>query len=174
MTLQAPVPLDRGHDLSSFSSGIPASDDWVKRRALANQDSGATRTFVTCKDDKVVAYYALASGGVIASHVPGRFRRNMPDPIPVAILARLAIDTSCQRQGIGRALVQDAARRVMNAAGSLGIRGILVHAISDEARSYYTALGFDPSPRDPMTLVISLADLHEAIRPKEQSTGKIG
>lgn len=164
MTLQAPVPLDRGHDLSSFSSGVPASDDWVKRRALANQDSGATRTFVAYQDAKVVAYYALASGGVIASHVPGRSWRNMPDPIPVAILARLAIDTSCQRQGFGRALVQDAAGRVMNAAGSLGIRGILVHAISDQARSFYTALGFNPSPLDPMTLVISLADLRKADR----------
>ncbi|MDX8441835.1 GNAT family N-acetyltransferase [Mesorhizobium australafricanum] len=163
MTLQAPVPLNRTHDLSSFSSGVPVLDDWLKRRALANQDSGATRTFVTCQDGKVVAYYALASGGVIASHVSGRFRRNMPDPIPVAILARLAIDTSCQRQGLGRALVQDAARRVMNAAGSLGIRRILIHAISDEARSFHTALGFDPSPLDPMTLVISLADLRKAI-----------
>lgn len=164
MTLQAPVPLNRGHDLSSFSSGVAASDDWVRRRALANQDSGATRTFVACEDNKVVAYYALASGGVIASRVPGGSRRNMSDPIPVAILARLAIDTSLQRQGIGRVLVQDAARRVMNAAGSLGMRGILVHAISDEARSYYIALGFEPSHLDPMTLVISLADLREAIR----------
>ncbi|RWL81909.1 MAG: GNAT family N-acetyltransferase [Mesorhizobium sp.] len=164
MRLQAPVPLDHGHDFSSFSSGAAASDDWIKRRALANQDSGATRTFVACEDDRVLAYYALASGGVIASRVPGRFRRTMPGPIPVAILARLAIDISVQRQGIGRVLVQDAARRVMNAAGSLGIRGIVAHAVSDEARSYYTALGFDPSPLDPMTLVISLADLREAIR----------
>lgn len=163
MTLQAPMPLERIHDLSSFSSGVPALDDWLKRRALANQDSGATRTFVTCRDgNKVIAYYALASGGVAASHAPGRFRRNMPDPIPVAILARLAIDTSHQRQGLGVALVQDAARRVMNAAGTLGIRGILVHAISEEARAFYMALGFNPSPLDPMTLVISLADLRHA------------
>ncbi|MDX8496512.1 GNAT family N-acetyltransferase [Mesorhizobium sp. VK22B] len=167
MTVQAPVPLDRTHDLSSFSSGIPVSDDWLKRRALTNQDSGTTRTFVACHGDKVIGYYALASGGVIAGNVPGRFRRNMPDSIPVAILARLAIDISRQRQGLGRALVQNAARRVMNAARSLGIRGILVHAISDEARSFYSAMGFDPSPLDPMTLVISLADLREAIRPKE-------
>jgi predicted N-acetyltransferase YhbS len=163
VTLQAPVPLDRGHDLSSFSSGVAASDDWLKRRALTNQDSGATRTFVACDDDKAVAYYALASGGVIAGHGPGWSRRNMPDPIPVAILARLAIDTSCHRQGLGKALVQDAVRRVTNAAGSLGIRGILVHAVSDGARSYYTGLGFDPSPLDPMTLVIPLADLRGAI-----------
>ncbi|TPN83585.1 GNAT family N-acetyltransferase [Mesorhizobium sp. CU2] len=163
MTLQPPVPLDRSHDPSSFSSGVPVLDDWLKRRALANQDSGATRTFVVCRDARIVAYYALASGSVTASETPGRFRRNMPDPIPVAILARLAIDASYQRLGLGRALVQDAARRVMNAAQSLGIRGILVHAISDEARAFYTALGFGPSPLNPMTLMVSLTDLHETI-----------
>lgn len=163
MTLRAPVPLERTHDLSAFSSGVLALDDWLRRRALANQDSGATRTFVACRDgNTVIAYYALASGGVAAGHAPGRFRRNMPDPIPVAILARLAIDTSHQRQGLGVVLVQDAARRVINAADTLGIRGILVHAISDEARAFYTTLGFNPSPLDPMTLVISLADLRHA------------
>ena len=163
MTLQPPVPLDRSHDLSSFSSRVPVLDDWLKRRALANQDSGATRTFVVCQDARIVAYYALASGNVIASQAPGRFRRNMPDPIPVAILARLAIDASHQRRGLGRALVQDAARRVMNAAQSLGIRGILVHAISDEAQAFYTALGFSPSPLNPMTLMVSLTDLRQMI-----------
>jgi predicted N-acetyltransferase YhbS len=160
----APEPLDRSHDLSSFSSGTATLDDWLRRRALANQESGATRTFVVCaEENRVVAYYALASGGVAGVHASGRFRRNMPDPIPVAILARLAIDLSCQRQRLGTALVQDAARRVMNAANTLGIRGILVHAISDDARTFYAAMGFNPSPLDPMTLTISLADLRLAI-----------
>jgi GNAT superfamily N-acetyltransferase len=163
VTLQPPAPLDASHDLSSFSSGTATLDDWLRRRALVNQESGATRTFVVCaEENRVIAYYALASGGVAATHAPGRFRRNMPDPIPVAILARLAIDTSCQRQGLGRALVQDAARRVMNAADTLGIRGILVHAISEEARAFYASLGFNSSPLDPMTLMISLADLRLA------------
>lgn len=141
---------------------MPVLDDWLKRRALTNQESGATRTFVVSRDAKVVAYYALACGSVMAGQAPGRFRRNMPDPIPVAILARLAIEVTCQRQGLGRALVQDAARRVMNAAQSLGIRGILVHAISDDARSFYTTLGFSPSPVNPMTLMVSLGDLIQA------------
>lgn len=163
MTLRPPTPLERGHDLSFFSSGVAVLDDWLKRRALTNQDSGATRTFVVCQDARVVAYYALASGSVIAGHAPGRFRRNMADPIPVAILARLAIDASHQRQGLGRVLVQDATRRIMNAAQSLGIRGILVHAISNEAQTFHTALGFSPSPLNPMTLMVSLADLREAI-----------
>jgi GNAT superfamily N-acetyltransferase len=167
VTLRPPVPLDRTHDISTFSSSLPALDDWLRRRALPNQESGASRTFVACAEgNRVVAYYALASGGVSAVDAPGRFRRNMPDPIPVAILARLAIDISHQRRGLGLALVQDAASRVLNAAEMLGIRGILVHAISAEARAFYTALGFNPSPLDPMTLMISLADLAQAL-PKQ-------
>ena len=163
MTLRPPEPLDRTHNLSAFSSGVTVLDDWLKRRALPNQDSGASRTFVVCRENDAFAYYALASGGITTSNAPGRFKRNMPDPIPVAILARLAIDNSCQRQGLGRALVQDAARRVMNAAETLGIRGILVHAISAEAVAFYAALGFRPSPSDPITLVIALADLRHAL-----------
>ena len=163
MTLQPPAPLDRTHDLSAFSSGVPSLDDWLRRRALANQYTGASRTFVVCEASNVVAYYALASGGVMASHAPGRFRRNMPDPIPVAILARLAIDTPWQGRGLGRALVQDAVFRLVNAAKTLGIRGVLVHAISAEAKAFYLALGFNPSPLDPMTLMISLADLRQAV-----------
>lgn len=163
MTIQPPVPLDRAHNLSAFSSGVPVLDDWLKRRALPNQESGASRTFVVIRESNVVAYYALASGSIAVSHAPGRFKRNMPDPIPVAILARLAIDNSCQRQGLGRGLVQDASRRVLNAAGTLGIRGILVHAISTEAAAFYAALGFSPSPGDPKMLMISLADLRYAL-----------
>ena len=163
MTLRPPEPIEGSHDLGEFDSGVPALDDWLKRRALANQASGATRTFVLCDDDRVVGYYALASGAVRADHAPGRFRRNMPDPVPVVILARLAIDRSCQGRGIGRALVQDAARRVLTAAHAIGIRGILVHAISPVAETFYRSLGFVSSPIDPRTLVITLADLRQVV-----------
>lgn len=163
MTLRAPEPVDGSHDLAEFDSGVPALDDWLKRRALANQVSGATRTFVLCDDDHVVGYYALASGAVRADQAPGRFRRNMPDPVPVVILARLAIDRSCQGKGFGRALVQDAAGRVLTAADAIGIRGILVHAISPGAEAFYRSLGFASSPLDPRTLVITLADLRQVI-----------
>ncbi len=87
----------------------------------------------------------------------------MPDPIPVAILARLAVDRAYQGQGIGRALFRDGARRVMQAADTIGIRGIVVHAISEEAQVFYQALGFDPSPVDPMTLLVTLNDLRAAL-----------
>jgi GNAT superfamily N-acetyltransferase len=138
-------------------------DDWLNRRALANQASGASRTFVVCEADKIIGYYALASGAVTIVAAPGRFRRNMPDPIPVVVLARLAIDRAHQGCGIGRALFSNAARRVLHAANAIGIRGILVHAISNDARNFYVALGFEPSPIDPMTLLVTLSDIRKSL-----------
>jgi GNAT superfamily N-acetyltransferase len=147
------------HDLSNFASGETSLDDWLRRRARANQVSGATRTYVVCDEKRVIAYYALSSGVVTAESAPGRFRRNMPDPIPVAVLARLAVDRHWQGKGIGRALFRDGALRVAQAADVIGIRGIVVHAISEEVKNFYVALGFDPSPREPMTLMVTLSDI---------------
>lgn len=161
--LKAPEPLANHHKIESFQSGIASLDDWLKRRAAANQASGASRTFVACDDDRVVAYYALASGAVAAAVTRGRFRRNMPDPIPVVILARLAVARSYQGQGLGRALFQDAAQRVMHAADSIGIRGLLAHAISEEAKAFYLKLGLEVSPLDPMTLMATLPDLRSVV-----------
>ncbi|KKZ85042.1 N-acetyltransferase [Rhizobium phaseoli] len=164
MTLSAPAPLADHHELAEFSSGVAELDEWLRRRARANQASGASRTFVVCEGNRVIAYYALASGAVRQPEAPGRFRRNMPDPIPVAVLGRLAIDQSHQGRGIGRALVRDAGLRLVNAAEILGIRGLLVHAISDDARAFYEAVGFLPSPSDPMMLMVGLHDLNSALR----------
>lgn len=113
----------------------------------------------------VVAYYALASGAIAQATVPGRFRRNMPDPIPVVVLARLAVDRSYQGRGLGRALFRDAAHRVAQAADTIGIRGIVVHAISEDARKFYIALGFDPCPDEAMTLVVTLQDIRDTLEP---------
>jgi GNAT superfamily N-acetyltransferase len=159
MNFTPPEPLADRHAIADFSCGTAALDDWLQRRALNNQNSGATRTFVLCIDERVVGYYALASGSISTQSVLGNFRRNMPDPIPVVILARLAIDSSCQGRGLGRALFRDAALRVMQAADTIGIRGIIVHAISAPAKDFYLALGFDVSPLEPMTLTIALKDL---------------
>lgn len=163
MPLLAPQPLAEHHRTEGFTSGITSLDDWLKRRALANQASGASRTFVVCNEHQVIGYYALAAGAISLQDASGRFRRNMPEPIPVAILARLAVDQSCQGQGIGRALFRDGARRVIHAADTIGIRGIVVHAISEEAKAFYQALGFDPSPADPMTLLVTLTDLRATL-----------
>jgi len=161
--LSAPEPLKPHHDLTSFQSGEETLDTWLKRRALKNQGSGASRTFVVCDGRRVVAYYTLASGAVTVDAAPGRFRRNMPDPIPVVLLGRLAIDRSLHGQGFGRALVQDAGRRVIQAADAIGIRGMLVHALSDSAKAFYERIGFDPSALDPMMLMITLVDLQAAL-----------
>lgn len=163
MALSPPELLGDDQQPDSFDSGEPALDDWLRRRARANQASGASRTYVVCEAKAVVAYYALAAGGIAQAAVPGMFRRNMPDPIPVMVLARLAVDRNYQARGLGRALFGDAARRVAHAADTLGIRGIVVHAISEEARQFHVALGFDPCGAEAMTLVVTLRDLRAAL-----------
>ena len=164
MNLSAPAPLADHHQLGAFNSGVPTLDDWLKRRARTNQVSGASRSFVACANDIVVGYYALASGAVSAATGTGRFRRNMPEPIPVAVLGRLAVDQTHHGRNIGRTLFRDSALRVLQAADTIGIRGMLVHAISDEAKAFYLALGLSESPLEPMTLMVTLADLRASLR----------
>ena len=161
--LRAPEPLAPTHDVGGFDCGVESLNSWLIRRAAANQASGASRTFVVSEESRVVGYYALASSAVLTSAATGRFRRNMPDPIPVVVLGRLAVATSHHGKGLGRALFQDAAVRVINAAETIGIRGLLVHALSEEARDFYLRLGLESSPLDPMTLMVTVADLRAAI-----------
>ena len=163
MPLARPEPLSDLHELDDFFCGVSSLDDWLKRRARANQVGGASRTYGVADAHKVVGYYAIASGAIAVASSVGRFRRNMPDPIPVAVLGRLAIDRAQQGRGLGRALFRDCALRVANAADTIGIRGIVVHAISDQAKAFYQTLGFDPSPADPMTLMVTLADIRQVI-----------
>lgn len=163
MKLSAPASLADRHSLKRFDSGVLPLDDWLRRRARSKQASGASRTYVVCNGDVVVAYYALASSSVMTVAAPGRFKRNMPEPIPVVVLGRLAVATAYQGQGLGRALFKDAACRVQDAADIIGIRGILVHAISEEAKAFYIALGLETSPLDPMTLMATLSDIRAAI-----------
>lgn len=163
MTISAPEPLASHHDVRSFASGVESLDHWLKHRALKNQATGASRTFVLCEGHSVRAYYALASSAVIVDEAPGRFRRNMPDPIPVVVLGRLAVDQSLQGRGLGRALVRDAGLRVIQAADTIGIRGMIVHALSAEAKSFYEGIGFEPSPIDPMMLMVTLTDLKASL-----------
>lgn len=159
MSLGAPEALAEHHRIENFESGEASLDDWLKRRARANQASGATRCFVACDGDAVIGYYALASGAVDTASAPGRFRRNMPEPVPIAVLARLAVHRAWHGRGLGRALFQDGAARVLSAADIIGIRGMVVHAISAEAKAFYLALGLAPSPLDPMTLMVTLSDI---------------
>lgn len=163
MPLKPPEPLLDHHDVSAFNSGVASLDDWLRRRARTHQASGASRTYVLCEPTSVVVgYYALASGSVALTRAPGGLRRNMPDPVPVALLGRLALVKDRQGQGLGRLLLRDAFRRVIAAADIIGIRGVVVHAISDGARAFYLAAGLEPSPLDGMTLMATVEDLRDA------------
>lgn len=163
MTVAAPMLLDDSHLLDAFDCGVPPLDDWLKRRARGNAASGASHTYVACEGAQAVGYYALAAGAVAVTSAPGRFRRNMPDPIPIVVLGRLAIHRSQQGKGLGRALFRDAGLRVLQAAGIIGVRGVLVDAISDDAKAFYLASGMVVSPLDPMTLMVTLADLRASL-----------
>lgn len=162
--LTPPAPLNDQHQLGEFDCADAALNDWLKQRARRNQINDASRTYVVCAGDRVIAYYALASGAVANAAATGRFGRNMPNPIPVAVLGRLAIDRAWQGQGIGRALVADAARRALVAGAEIGIRGLLVHAANEDAQAFYLRVGFAASPLDKMTLMLTMNDVRKVDR----------
>lgn len=162
-----PEKLTPAHDLSGFHSGEEALDDWLRQRALANEESGASRTYVVCVKKKVAGYYALATGAVAHADAPGRVKRNVPDPIPVMVLGRLAVDREFQNRGIGTGLLRDAVLRTLQASEIAGIRAILVHAISEAAKGFYEKQGFIASPIGPMTVMITVAEARKIIDGKE-------
>lgn len=158
-----PERLTARHDLSAFDCGDADLNAWLRRRALGNEPEGASRTYVVRQGERVVAFYALAVGAVEARRAPGRVRRNMPNPIPVMLLGRLAVDRTCHGRGVGRGLVRDAVLRTVRAADIAGIRALLVHAKAPEVAAFYRALGFVASPIDPLTLMIRIKDARAAI-----------
>jgi GNAT superfamily N-acetyltransferase len=162
--LAPPALLQAGLDLSQFDSGEPVLDDWLRRRALSNQLSGASRSYVLLSEgQRLVGFYTLAAGAIAITEASGRLRRNMPDPIPMAVLGRLAVDRAWHGAGIGRLLLRDAVLRTCQAAETIGIRGLLVHALSTAAKTFYLHSGFTEAPRQPMTLMITLADARAAL-----------
>jgi GNAT superfamily N-acetyltransferase len=161
--LSATEPLAGDHDIEAFVSQVPALDDWLKRRARRNEAEGASRIFVVCAGRRVIGYYSLAAGSVSHIAATGRARRNMPDPVPAVLLGRLAIDHAWQGKGLGADLLRDAVLRVLAAADTIGIRALLVHAISEDAKRFYERHGFRPSPIDPMTLMITIDEARRMI-----------
>jgi GNAT superfamily N-acetyltransferase len=159
----APAPLEPHHRLDGFDSGVSALDDWLKRRARGNETSGASRTFVAVVDDRVVGYYSLAATSIAHADAIPRARRNMPDPVPAILIGRLALDKSHQGGGYGPTLLRDAILRIAGAAGTIGVRAILVHAISDDAKRFYERFGFRASPLDPMTLMVTIEEAFRAM-----------
>lgn len=159
MSLRAPAPLDDAHALDGFRCTEPELESWLKQRARKNQRDGASRCFVVCDGSAVVGYYALAAGAVLHAQSPGNIRRNMPEPIPVVILGRLAVHADHAGRGIGAGLLKDAVLRSVRLSREMGIRALLCHAISDDAKRFYLHHGFVESPVEPMMVMLNLARL---------------
>lgn len=157
--ITAPAPLSVEHNIKSFNCGDDFLNEWLLKRAQKNQHTGASRTFVVCSDSDVIGYYSLASGSVERISAPGNISRNMPDPIPVIVLGRLAIDMNFQGKRLGCALLKDAMLRTISISLDIGIRALLVHSISEEAKRFYLAFGFQESKFDDMTLFLSIDHL---------------
>ncbi len=162
--ISPPEHLTSEHDVSGFDCGIPELDNWLKRRARQNEAIGASRTFVITAGGRVVGYYALATGAVSRAQATGRIRRNMPEPVPVMVLARLAVHREYQRTGLGVSLLKDALLRTLQASEIAGIRAVLLHAVSESSKRFYLHHGFAESPIDPMTMMMSLEDLEKTLR----------
>lgn len=152
-----PTLLTASHYLGGFDCGELTLDEWLKHRALKNQGSDASRTYVVCEGDDVVGYYCLCAAAITRDSAPRAWQRNMPDPLPAILLGRLAINRRHQNQGIGKALLFDALMRVMHVAESAGVFAILVHAISEPAKRFYLSQGFVESPSHPMMMLMTLA-----------------
>ena len=161
--ITAPEPLTDKHDVSLFDCGESSLNDWIKNRALKNEVLGGSRTFVICNSNKVIGYYALAVGSVERKKVPSSMKRNMPEPIPVMILGRLAIDLEHQKKNLGTLLLRDAILRTLQASEIAGIKAIMVEALSNDAKSFYKRRGFRDSPLNEWLLFITIAEARESL-----------
>ncbi|MGB3221697.1 MAG: GNAT family N-acetyltransferase [Desulforhopalus sp.] len=156
--ITAPEPILKTHSLDAFDCGNQTLNQWLKRQAMVNEMSGASRTFVICENSRVIGFYALATGSVRREEAPGKIKRRMPDPIPVLVLGRLAVELSWQNRGVGAGLLRDAVLRTLTVSKQAGIRALLVHALSEQARNFYLRYGFQESPLNHMTLLLNLMD----------------
>jgi len=155
--------LDRVHVVESFDCGSEALNRYISRFALHNQSAGSAQTYVAIADERVVGYYSLAVGAVAHSEAPIRVTKGLArHPVPVMLLARLAVDNAAKGQGLGAALLRDALARTLQAADIAGIRAVIVHAKDDDARRFYEYFDFDPSPTDPFHLYLLIKDLRKA------------
>lgn len=159
-----PRPISADDDASSFASGDTALDSWLKRYALANHAAGAARVFVTLRDEQVVGYYSLSATGIMRGQATQRAAKAMPDPVPAILLGRLAVSQKEQGRGLGKHLLRDAILRTLDAAETIGVRVLLVHAGSESARTFYLNFDFEPSPTDPLHLMLLLKDARRAAR----------
>jgi GNAT superfamily N-acetyltransferase len=158
--LPRPVPLDRSHGLTAFDCGTPALNDYLRKHALQNHQNRSARTYVTTRDNRVVGYYTLAAGSVSRDEVPPRVAIGLGKyPVPIILLARLAVDHTEQGKGLGAALLKDAILRAAQAADLIGCRALLVHAKDRAAQALYRKFDFEPSPVEEFHLFLLMKDI---------------
>ena len=163
--LTPPVLLTKDHDRNSFNCGVPALNDYLQKYALQNQKKHAARAYVATSGNRIVGYYSLAYGSVSLEEALQSVKFGLPrHPIPVILLARLAVDSAEQRRGLGPALLQDALLRTTQAAEIAGLRAMLVHAKDGSAKRFYEKFGFEPSPIDAYHLFLRLSDILLSLR----------
>jgi GNAT superfamily N-acetyltransferase len=158
--LRSPAPLTAAHDVAGFDCGAAALNDYLKRFALQNQQNQSARTYVAARDQRVVGYYTLAAGSVRREETPARVAQGLAaHPVPVILLARLAVDKGEQGKGVGAGLLKDALLRAVQAADIVGCRAVLVHAKDEAARRFYLRFGFEPSPVEQLHLYLLMKDI---------------
>lgn len=158
----APRPIESGDDTSAFSCGDSALDEWLKRYALVNHNAGAAKVYVALREGQIVGYYALAAASIMRADATERAGKAMPQPIPAILIGRLAVSQKEQGHGLGKHLLRDAITRTLGAAEAIGVRVLLVHCASEDARNFYLNFGFEPSPTDPLHLMLMLKDARRA------------
>ncbi|MCK5494103.1 MAG: GNAT family N-acetyltransferase [Candidatus Omnitrophica bacterium] len=160
LPLKAPVLLEKYHVLDTFDCGSESLNTYLQQFAYINIRNNSSRTYVTAREDRVVGYYTIAPGSVKKEEAPSRVGKGLSrHPVPVVIIARLAVDKTEQKTGIGKGLLKDALIRIISAADIIGGRAVLVHAKDDNAASFYKKFGFEESPIDRFHLYLLLKDI---------------
>ncbi len=154
--ISAPERLTSDHQIIGFDCGTASLNEWLIHSALKNEQSGGSRTYVVCDNNRVIGYYALAAGSVARAEATSRIKKNMPDPIPALILGRLAVDCNRQCQNIGRGLLKDALARSINVSEQVGARVLIVHFVNDKAEAFYRKYGFTTKNLASNTLMLPL------------------
>lgn len=164
LPLHNPTAIEPRHDLSAFDCGVPALDNYLKKFALQNQSSQAARTYVATLGECVVGYYTLAAASARPEETPARVKKGLAaHPVPVILLARLAVDISEKGKGLGAGLLKDALLRAASAADIVGCRAVMVHAKDEGASAFYRKYGFEPSPTDPFRLFLVMKDIKASL-----------
>jgi predicted N-acetyltransferase YhbS len=162
--LNNPVPLEAKHDYSAFDCEVPALNSYLKKFALQNQRNQSARTYVATRGEIVVGYYTLAAASARREETPARVAKGLAAyPVPVILLARLAVDASEKGKGLGTGLLKDALLRSVQAANIVGCRAVMVHAKDEAASTFYQRFGFEPSPTDPFRLFLLMKDIKAAL-----------